>query len=302
MRVFATGWSEGFDGPGRRWVVYLKGCNLRCRWCASPESIEAQPQILFSSARAHNAAGACPYKAVVAEDGDVRLDRDVCRQCTDHHCVRAARHPAFQLVGEDRAVQDLVAQAVSHRALYGTHGGVTFGGGEPSLQSEELASALRQLREGSVHVAVESNVSTAGFRDIAADPDLLICDLKCLSPELVTQWTGGSSQTIRDNLAFAADHARDLWVRVPVVSGLNDGGPEWDRIAAVIRDIAKARKTLHVELIPMHHLGAPKYAQLGIPYSMAGYPCPTLEQVENMCAALQHPNITTAVARSVRQS
>ena len=28
------------DGPGIRTVVFFKGCPLRCRWCANPESQE----------------------------------------------------------------------------------------------------------------------------------------------------------------------------------------------------------------------------------------------------------------------
>lgn len=26
------------DGPGIRTTVFFKGCNLRCKWCANPES------------------------------------------------------------------------------------------------------------------------------------------------------------------------------------------------------------------------------------------------------------------------
>ena len=34
------------DGPGIRTTVFLKGCPLRCKWCANPESQLIQTQIL----------------------------------------------------------------------------------------------------------------------------------------------------------------------------------------------------------------------------------------------------------------
>ena len=31
------------DGKGIRTVVFLKGCPLRCKWCANPESWKLEP-------------------------------------------------------------------------------------------------------------------------------------------------------------------------------------------------------------------------------------------------------------------
>ena len=35
------------DGPGILTTVFLKGCPLRCKWCANPESQLIQTQILW---------------------------------------------------------------------------------------------------------------------------------------------------------------------------------------------------------------------------------------------------------------
>ena len=45
------------DGPGIRTTVFFKGCNLRCRWCANPESQSAAVQ---STLDRENAPAAVP--------------------------------------------------------------------------------------------------------------------------------------------------------------------------------------------------------------------------------------------------
>ena len=58
-RVFSIARASGEDGPGIRTTVFLKGCQLRCIWCHSPQSQGSEePRLTFYESRCIR-CGAC---------------------------------------------------------------------------------------------------------------------------------------------------------------------------------------------------------------------------------------------------
>ncbi len=240
MLVFATGWSRGFDGPGRRWVVHLKGCNLQCCWCANPEGISSEIQ------------------------------------------TRQMACGKTEAVGEELSVDQIVSRAARYRPLFGQQGGVTFSGGEPTLQSDELRHAVEALVAEGISVALETNGSTPCSVELAGQVDWMSADLKCASPERHQKWTGGDNLDILENLSEISRRQRELVIRVPLVVGLNDDPQEQDQMAGVLGELAAGREKLSVEIMRMHHLGVPKFREWGIECNVGELPVPTIQQAATM--------------------
>jgi pyruvate formate lyase activating enzyme len=274
MNIFSAGWSEGFDGPGRRWVVYLKECNFRCRWCANPEGLCVEPEIMFYADRTEFADKACPYGAVVKSSNKGVLDREKCAVCPDISCVSVWHHPAFEYAGKEIPIADIVDSAQRYRPLFGPDGGVTFGGGEPTLQANQLLLTVKALRKKGIHTAIETNASTADFQKFVGLVDLLICDLKCISNDIHLHWMNADNRQVLQNLLSTARKQSQLIIRIPFVKGMNDSKEEMEKFRMFLGDLAKQREHLQVEVLRQHHVGEPKYAALGREYPMRNAPLP----------------------------
>lgn len=247
MKLFADGWSEAFDGPGRRWVLYLYGCPWRCGWCANPQSFLAP----------------------------------------------APGNPSVPL--RDLSPEEVLEAACFRQPLFTGGGGVTLGGGEPTLQAEEALRALDLLSEAGIHTAVESNAGTATFPRFVERTDALICDLKSAVPETLLRCAGGDVGLVEENLALAAETQKDFRLRIPLVPGVNDSAEEAERIRDILANLLRIRGELDAEVLRLHHLGKPKYESLGHPYPMENVAPPSRAQAEAFAAYLAETGIQAHV-------
>jgi pyruvate formate lyase activating enzyme len=202
---------------------------------------------------------------------------------------------ALQAVGRTVTPEALVAELLHDRIFFDeSGGGVTFSGGEPLMQAAFATECLRRLDAEGVHTALD----TCGFArwqdlaDAAAHADLVLFDLKLMDDARHRAATGVSNDRILENLRHLARNHSHIWIRVPVIPGVNDDAPNLDATAAFVAGLPGVRR---VELLPYHATGEPKFARVGLAYALTDTPPPSRDRLEHLAAHFRDRGLTTTL-------
>ena len=240
------------DGPGLRTSVFLKGCPLRCRWCHNPESQEFEPE------RAVTTGELCGIETTVGTVmEEVRRDK----------VFYSASGGGLTITGGEPLAQPAFTTALAAAALAeGIGVAIDTSGFAPWSVFEAILAAapLPAAKHGNGTTSADSSVLPArgsGAASAAPLADLLfLYDLKCMDDARHKEFTGVSNALILDNLRRLDKAGARIWIRCPVVPGLNDSDTD---LAAIRAFVAQLRHVERIDWLPYHPLGLEKYAKFG---------------------------------------
>lgn len=168
------------DGPGIRTTVFLKGCNLKCPWCANPENID--------------------YEKTEYIDGKTNERRIFGYDITIDEL--------YDEIMKDKVYFEL------------NNGGVTFSGGEPLIQVKQLEPLFQKLKKENINICIETALQVSNeLVEIATKYiDECIIDIKILDKEECKNVLNGNIDLYIKNLKTITKKIKDITFRIPLIN------------------------------------------------------------------------------------
>lgn len=276
------------DGPGIRTVVFLKGCNMACKWCHNPETLSVKPQLMVYPEHCIGCGAcvsACRFGAREIKEGKLTHNQSLCVNCGE--CVRNCYTGALVMSGKEMSIDEVLEEIMQDSAYYrNSGGGVTISGGEVSVQPEFAGLLLRELKKRKISTALETNLYSPWhvYESLLPWVDLLMFDIKAVTDELHRKWTGVGNQIILENAEKVAKSGIPCLIRTPVIPGVNDTEEEIGKIADYVKQFGGA---LYYELLLFNPLGESKYIALQTANEFAGTRPTAAEEINCLVAVAE---------------
>ena len=258
-RIFDIQRYSVHDGPGIRSTVFVKGCPLRCLWCANPESQAAYPELMTYSSK--------------------------CTGCGA--CVPRCPHAARELAGKMTAVREALEVVKQDKLFYdGSGGGMTMSGGEALVHPKFTSNLFAAAHAEGIHTAIES--SSFAPREVVdlvfPHVDLALLDVKHMDSKTHEKLAGVPNDYILENIRHIHNDLHvPVILRMPTIPGYNDSIVN---IHALGRFAASLGPDMEVDLLPFHKLGESKSESLGRPSSLGIEP-PGSDCMEELKAIIE---------------
>ena len=169
--------------------------------------------------------------------------------------------------GRDVEIEELVHRAKRGSAYYGKEGGVTFSGGEPLLQGEFLAEAIKAIKAEGYHVAIDtSGTYLDEYSEAAIEAaDLVLLDIKHVEPDEFKVLTGRKQDTLYTLIDIINRLEKPVWIRQVIMPDYNDTEAYIRKLNDFLKQIKSIEK---IELLGYHNMAIKKYDKLGMEYKL----------------------------------
>lgn len=195
-------------------------------------------------------------------------------------CLYCANPDTISVNGPciDTKEDDILEMAISQKPFFGKKGGITFSGGEPTMQAEALLPLFKSLKDNGIHICLDTNggIWNRNVEELLQLTDLTLLDIKQFNLERHRLLTSQSNERTLRLASWMEEMGKVFWVRYVLVPGFTDFEED-------IRNLGRQFGGYHciqrVEILPYHKLGVHKYEAMGLNYQLKDVPENSVEQL-----------------------
>ncbi len=205
------------------------------------------------------------------------------------HCPWCSNPESMRLDGEGTDIEKIVLEAKQAEMMFFGGGGVTFTGGEPTVQFDALKAVLSELKQNGIHTAIETNATNPRLPELFELIDFLIMDFKHYDSRKLKSFTGVGAENLKKNIICASQKREQLLLRIPLIFGFNASVADAKEFAAFLKPLW--HEGMNLELLTYHEYGKDKWQQNGMEYKMENA-FVSNELLEEIAAVFKNSSIT----------
>ena len=229
------------DGPGTRYVIFLQGCPMRCKYCHNPDTWD------FAGGK------------------EMTLDEIFAGYYSKREFYRKGGITCTggEPLGQLKFVTALFKRAKSE----GIHTCLDTSGIYYPLKPANNGKTEEEYLSSGAYKSYEKRL--AEFEELFKVTDLVLLDIKHSDPEGHKELTANSIEPV---LAFAKaleEHRIPISIRHVVVPGITFNKKELRGVGEIM---AGLNNVVGLEVLPYHTMGVNKYQELGMEYPLSGVP------------------------------
>lgn len=171
-------------------------------------------------------------------------------------CIWCSNADGLEMsAGKEYSTEEIIEEAKSCKAMFFSGGGVTFTGGEATLQFAELREVLKGLKEANIHTCIETNGTSEKLPLILPMIDYPIMDFKHYDSDVLKKYTGMGNKIIKRNFEIICESGKKLLIRIPLIKGINTDNP----LGFAEYFSGFDTKNCEFEFLPYHEYGKDKW-------------------------------------------
>lgn len=172
---------------------------------------------------------------------------------------------------QKRSINEIFDEILSCRTMFFDNGGVTFTGGEVSLQAEAVLKLFNMLKKENISTCIETNASLKDTDKLIDVVDYMIADFKSPSKEVLKSVTGADIEIIKENLLKRAITKKYLLIRIPLINNFNTGEENAVGFCEFFKELTEKSKSdnIFIEILTYHEYGKDKYKKENLEYNFS---------------------------------